>query len=77
MSTAKLKADLFKYIDEINDKSILSALLNLLSSKRQNKKDFWDELSEKQRAEILQAIQDLDNGHSYSFKDIAAKYKSK
>lgn len=76
MTTAKLKADLFKYIDEINDKSILSALVNLLS-KRKNKKDFWDELDEKQRNEILKAIRDLDSGHMYSFHDIAAKYKSK
>jgi len=59
MSTAKLKADLFRYIEEINDKSILSALLNLLSSKRKNKRDFWDELNDKERNEILKAIRDL------------------
>lgn len=71
MTTAKLKSDLFRYIDEINDKNILSALLNLLSSKRKNKKDFWDELNEQERNEILKAIQDLDNGHSYSFHDVS------
>ncbi|HLG36117.1 MAG TPA: hypothetical protein VI757_14655 [Bacteroidia bacterium] len=76
MTTTQIKADLFRYIDEINDKNILSSLLRLLSSKRKSKKDFWDELNEKERNEILKAIDDLDNGKAYSFHDVAAKYNT-
>lgn len=77
MSTAKIKSDLIRYIEEINDKNILSALKDFLSSKRKKEKDFWDELSDSERKEILMAMKELDNGLSYSFKDVVAKHKSK
>jgi len=73
MSTAKIKSDLIRYIEEINDKNILSALKDFLSSKRKNKKDFWDDLSVNERKEILMAMKELDNGLSYSFNDVVAK----
>ena len=78
MTTVKLKSDLFRYIEEIEDKNILSALRSLLSSKaKSEKKDFWDELTDAEKQEILQAITDLDNGKHFSFDSVVSKHRKK
>ncbi len=50
MTTTKLKSDLFRFIEEINDKNILTALRSLLISKTpKQRKYFWDDLTEKRK----------------------------
>jgi TRAP-type C4-dicarboxylate transport system substrate-binding protein len=78
MTTTKLKSDLFRFIEEINDKNILTALRSLLISKSPKpKKDFWDDLTEKEKKEILQAIEELDNRQSHSFSEVLARHRKK
>ncbi|MEO5570696.1 MAG: hypothetical protein ABIT08_09905 [Bacteroidia bacterium] len=78
MTTTKLKSDLFRFIEEINDKNILTALRNVLVAKAPlGKKDFWDDLTEKEKKEILQGIQEIDKGQFHSFKEVIAKHKKK
>jgi formylmethanofuran dehydrogenase subunit B len=77
MTTVKLKSDLFRFIEEINDKNVLSALRKFLSSKRKRKKDFWDDLSEEECNEILKAMRDLDKGYAHSFEGVISRHKKK
>ena len=78
MTTAKLKSDLFRYIEEIDDKNILTALRSLLGTKaKKRRKDFWDDLTEEEKKEILQAIADLDSGKHFSFDQLISKHRKK
>jgi hypothetical protein len=78
MTTTKLKSDLFRFIEEINDENILTSLRNMLASKsRRKQKDFWDDLTEKEKNEILKAIEEIDNGKYFEFSEVIAKHKKK
>lgn len=59
MTAIELKYNLFKVIDEIDDIEILTELKHLLELNLQKgKKDFWDELSSKQKEEINSALKE-------------------
>ena len=79
MSTSELKSNLYKLIDSINDSKTLQSIYTLISNKRVTETDFWDELSDKQKAEIEEAIAELDRGegipHEQVMKEFKAKYK--
>jgi hypothetical protein len=36
--------------------------------------DFWDELSENDKAEIKEGIEDIGSGRTYSYQEIFSKY---
>ncbi|MES2591593.1 MAG: hypothetical protein V4608_06890 [Bacteroidota bacterium] len=77
MSTTELKYNLFKVIDSINDNKALKDIYSFITKKADV--DFWDELSDEQRAAIEESIAELDNGkgipHEQVMKEIKAKYK--
>ena len=76
MTTTKLKSDLFRFIEEINDKNILTSLRNMLASKNKRKqKDFWDDLTEKERNEILKAIEEIDKGEHFKYSEVVESRK--
>jgi predicted transcriptional regulator len=37
--------------------------------------DFWDELSENDKAEIKEGIEDIESGRIYSYQEIFSKYE--
>ncbi len=77
MSTTELKYNLFKVIDSINDSKALKEIYSFITKKTDN--DFWDEFSVEQKAEIEEAIAELDKGkgipHEQVMKEIKTKYK--
>lgn len=77
MSTTELKYSLFKVIDSINDSKALKDIYAFVTKKVDI--DFWDELSDEQKAEIEESIAELDKGegipHEQVMKEIKAKYK--
>lgn len=77
MSTVELKYNLFKVIDSINDSKTLKDIYSFISKK--SDVDFWDELSDEQKAEIEDSIAELDRGeglsHEQVMQEIKAKYK--
>ena len=79
MSTTELKSNLYKLIDSINDSKKLKMIYAFLSNKDAVKVDFWDELSDEQKAEIEESIAELDKGvgipHEQVMKEIKSKYK--
>ena len=77
MSTAELKSNLHKLIDGINDSQTLKAIYTLLSKKDTTDVDFWDELSDEQKAEIEEAIAQADRGELIPHKEVMAEIKKK
>lgn len=66
----KLRAlDMLK---ETNDPSLIMAVARLL---RQEKKDWWDDLTEAQKEDVAQSELEFERGEFKSFEDVMKKYK--
>lgn len=75
MSTTELKYTLFKAIDSINDTKILKEIYNLVANKTNS--DFWENLTAAEKAEIENAIKELDAELGIPHEKVMAKYKNK
>ncbi len=74
--TAKLetrKLSIIEYLAELDDESILLQIENLIKPKV----DFWDELSEKDKATIRKGEADLNAGKRIAFADFLAQRRQK
>jgi hypothetical protein len=75
METSELKIALHRFIDQIQDPSVLQAVHILLSKQLASESDFWDELSTAQREDIEAGLTDLEAGKSKNFKDVLRNYE--
>jgi len=66
MDIQKTKIELAKIILGLEDSEFIGRLKDFISKE---KKDFWDELSVSEKAEIEKGIQELDNGERISYND--------
>jgi predicted NAD/FAD-binding protein len=69
----KRKLNIIEYLAELNDEGLLLQIENLL----QPKVDFWDALSEKDKAVIRQGEKDLNEGKRIAFSDFLAQRRQK
>ncbi len=74
MNTSQIKLELFRKIDVLED-STLMELYNFLVKKNSNKKDFWKELNNAQKADIESGLTDIEKGNKKDFNKVIAKYK--
>jgi predicted transcriptional regulator len=74
MSTLQLKSELHILIDHLQDNDVLNAVKTLLGRSVNADADFWDELSEIDKAEIKEGIKDIEEGRTYTYQEIFAKY---
>ena len=65
------KKSLIRMLQETNDFEILSAIKEVFTAK---KKDFWEELSEEQKADIEEADRQIDRGDFLSYADVMSKH---
>ena len=65
------KLAIMEQLADNNDEAVILQIENLLKPNV----DFWDELSEQEKATIKKGIQELDNGQRIDFKQFIAKYK--
>ncbi|MCB0395820.1 MAG: hypothetical protein KDD36_04150 [Flavobacteriales bacterium] len=75
MSTAELKSNLCRLIDGISDHSVLSALYAILL--RVPAQDGWDTLEDEQKAEIEEAMGQLDNGEGIPHEKVFSKFEGR
>lgn len=71
MSTAELKLDLFRKLDNLNGiklKEAYGLLINYLNKTAPS--DFWDELNDAEKNAIDEGISQLDSGRSYSYEEV-------
>ncbi len=62
-------------IDKITDSNILNAVKMLLSGKTAKQVDWWDTISDEERAEIGQGLAEADSGEVIPHEEVMAKYK--
>ncbi len=65
------KINLIKMIAETDDISVITSIKNFFKTE---KKDWWDELSEEQKADIEEGIKDADEGRVVPYEDFMQKY---
>ena len=75
MDIIELRTDLHNMIDKISDGNILNAVKTLLSGKSLSQGDWWDTISEAERAEIEQGLAEADRGEVTPHAEVMAKYK--
>jgi len=75
MDVKELRADLHNMIDKICDRDVLNAVKTLLMRKVETKADWWDTISEEERAEIEQGIAEADRGEVTPHEEVMEKYK--
>ena len=66
----KLKA--LNMLKETNDPVLIMAVARLL---RQEKNDWWDDLTEAQKEDVAQSELEFERGEFKSFEDVMKKYK--
>ncbi len=82
MKTAELKTNLHQIIDGIEDNTILNAVYALLAKTFHPralgaKADFWDELSEEEKADIEHGLKDIERGKVFSHEEVMREVKTK
>jgi predicted transcriptional regulator len=75
MNVIELRSDLHSMIDKITDSNILNAVKTLLSERTDTQTDWWDIISDEERAEIEQGLAEADRGEVISHEEVMAKYK--
>lgn len=76
MAAHTIKHIIHQLIDQIEDEQLLQAYLKVLESSMQvQKKDWWDEISAEERAEIEEGLSQADRGETVPHEEVMAKYK--
>ena len=70
MSILTTKFELVKEILSIENSDFLEKVASFIRRERQ---DFWDEMSDNEKQEIRQGIEELDNGQRVSFEEVLKK----
>lgn len=81
MNLREEKLDVIHQLLQVNDEALLHAVKNMLDFglERQgnSQTDFWDELSESQKARIEIAIQQLDSGQGIPHEEVMEVLRKK
>jgi hypothetical protein len=75
MNVVALKKDIHLLIDSISDREILQAVKTLLGKNTNAKTDWWETISDEERAEILQGLSEADNNDLIAHDEVMEKYK--
>jgi len=71
MDIARRKINLISWILNLQDEKILSRIETV----KGEESDWWDTISDEERAEIEEGIAQLDRGESIPHEQVMAKYK--
>lgn len=66
------KLELIKKIAETEDPAIIQSIQNIFSV---NKKDWWNDLTEQQKADVAQSELEFEKGEVISYEDVMKKYR--
>jgi len=75
MNVTGLRSDLHNMIDNITDSNILNAVKTLLAGKTATQTDWWNVISDEERAEIEQGLSEAERGEVITHEEVMAKYK--
>jgi predicted transcriptional regulator len=75
MDIVELRRDLHNMIDKISDSNVLNAVKTLLSGKTATQSDWWDTISDEEKAEIEQGLAEADRGEVIPHEEVMKKYE--
>jgi len=67
------KIEIMKMILETNNPGILKSVKNIF--RESTKTDFWETITQEQKDDILQGIEDIENGEVVDYKDFMKKHR--
>lgn len=70
MNIQEKKLSLIEWLLSLEDEKTLEEIEELRSGS-----DFWDELTEGERKEIDQGLEELDRGEAHDHEEVAAKHR--
>ena len=73
MNIQEEKIEIMKLILETNSPSILESIKGLFN--RNKTADFWETLPNDQKDDIMQGINEIENGEVVDFEDFMKKYR--
>lgn len=66
------KYSLIEYITQVKDINLIKKFKDFVKA---NERDFWNDLTEEQRLEIKQGMNELDNGQKFDYEEVMSKYR--
>ena len=66
------KLQLIEWLAGLNDSK---TLIEFISLKKQKELDWWDEINQEERSEIVEGLSQADRGELTSHKEVMEKYK--
>lgn len=72
MNIQTVKIELLKMIINTDNPSVLEKVMNIFKNEKQ---DFWSNLSREDQEEILSGIEELDKGEKYSYDEVIKKHR--
>lgn len=76
MQISEVKLELFRYIDNLEEKQLLQIHKYLiLKNTFETETDFWSTLNEEQKSDIEAGLLDLEQGRKRSFDEVMSKYE--
>jgi len=66
------KLSLIKWLAEVNEPSVITKFIAL---KNNQTEDWWDQISEEEKAEIEEGIAEADRGEVFSHEEVMVKYQ--
>ena len=70
MSTAEMKMELFRQIDQLDESNLKKIYNYLVKNFKIKNNDFWEELSELQKSDINVGLEDLKYGRKKDFHKV-------
>jgi hypothetical protein len=67
------KLELMRLILETNNPGMISSIKKIL--KKETKGDFWDTLTQSQKDEILQGIEEIDRGEVIDYESLMKRHR--
>lgn len=78
MTTIEIKSDLHKLIDKTEDINVLKSILLILKKiVTKENVDFWDLISEEEKAEIEKGLLEIKKGELISNEDVLREVREK
>jgi len=74
MDVIELRTDLHNMIDKITESEVLNAVKTLLKGKTARQDDWWDTISDEERAEIEEGVSEADRGEVVPHEEVMEKY---
>lgn len=66
------KLQLIEWLAKLNNTTVLKRFIAL---KKEQEKDWWDQIGKEEKAEIEEGLAQADKGEVVSHKEVMAKYK--